>query len=80
MLFWGVTFLYAPPMVDPPPFEEPDSKNIVTPEDVDAFCPIHGCVATITLERAYGAYVITCGKCGQACAVHAHVDTPTSRR
>lgn len=69
MLFWGVTFLYAPGMVKPPPFEEADSKNIVPPEDVDCICPVHGFVASITLEKSYGAYVVTCGKCGKTCAI-----------
>ena len=56
-------------MVKPPPFEEPDSKNIVPPDDVDAICPVHGFVASIALEKSYGAYVIKCGKCGKTCSV-----------
>jgi transcription elongation factor Elf1 len=67
-------------MVKPPPFEEPDSKNIVPPEDVDAICPVHGFVASITLEKSYGAYVVTCGKCGKQCAIKASsLDKPATR-
>ena len=55
------------------PDDDPESREVPVPEEMQATCPDHGFIATVLIghegEHETRAWVVRCGYCGKPCAL-----------